>query len=391
MTQSVLKICIDPWNNASRDKRELSACREIGLEPLVMAKGDLKDWYKEDNVAGFRVLRFSTRPLGTNVPKPISWIATVFSWAWCARRLKPAVISGHDIVALTIGWLSTVGTSKSKKPKLVYDSHEFELGRNAKRGKLHLFLLKQLECFLMKRCAFSIMVNDAIADEVQRIHGLQERPIVVRSTPNKWIISPDVCRQMRKQLGESMQEPRETLLMYHGGIIYGRGIEMLLQLTKENPNVCTVILGNGESGYLNELKTMARTLGVSDRTLFHPAVPIEDLWKYVGAADMGMVTVPAVAKSYYYMLPNKFFENIQSETPVICSDFPAIAPIVKEYGIGLTCNPDNLEEINACIEKLCTDKVFYEQCKENLKKAKEDLCWENEKIILQDAYKSILG
>ena len=90
------------------------------------------------------------------------------------------------------------------------------------------------------------------------------------------------------------------------------------------------------------------------------------------------------------MLPNKFFENIQSETPIICSDFPAVAPIVKEYGIGLTCDPTDLDQLNACVEKMRTDKVFYAQCKENLKKAKKDLCWENEKKALKDAYRAVL-
>ena len=38
----------------------------------------------------------------------------------------------------------------------------------------------------MRRCAFSIMVNDSIADEVQKIHALKQRPVVIRSTPYCW-------------------------------------------------------------------------------------------------------------------------------------------------------------------------------------------------------------
>lgn len=387
MEKTVLKICIFPWQNASRDKRELSACRELGLTPLVMAKGEEGDWYREDEVSGFRVLRFSTRPLGTKVPAPLNWVATMVCWAHCARKLQPAVISGHDIVALTIGWMSTVGTPKSRKPRLVYDSHEFELGRNEKRSKLQLFFLKQLEGFLMKRCAFSIMVNDAIADEVQKIHGLKQRPIVVRSTPNRWTVAPEVCREVRSRLLGAMQAPREMLLMYHGGVMKGRGVEMLLQEVQHNPQVCAVILGNGQQDYMEQLKAMAESLGVTNRVLFHPAVPLEELWKYAGAADVGMILAPAIVANHLYSLPNKFFENIQSETPVICPSYPAMKPIVEQYGIGLTCDPTDLEEIDRCVEIMRTDKTFYGQCKENLKKAKEDLCWEREKVVLQEAYR----
>ena len=87
-----------------------------------------------------------------------------------------------------------------KKVKLIYDSHEFELGRNVKRRKAALTLVKWWEGFLMKRCVFSIMVNDTIADEVMRIHNLKNRPIVIRSTPNLWNIDNDECLRTRTEL-----------------------------------------------------------------------------------------------------------------------------------------------------------------------------------------------
>ena len=391
MGNRVLKICYTPWQNESRDKRELSVCRELGLEPLVMTEGNAHDWYREDTVSGFPVLRFSTMPLGKIARFRINRFVSVFTWAWCARKLKPAIISGHNIRSLFIGWLSTIGIPKAKKPKLVYDSHEFELGRNEKRSKLHLFCLKHLERFLMKRCAFSIMVNDSIADEVQKIHKLKERPIVVRSTPNRWTVDSEVCRNTRQILLEAMRSPRDMLLMYHGGVMRGRGVEILLQEVQHNPAVCAVILGNGEQDYLNALKARAEALDVADRVLFHPAVPLEELWKYVGAADVGMILAPAIVANHLYSLPNKFFENIQSETPVICPCYPAMKPIVDQYGIGLTCDPASLEDIDRCVEIMRTDKTFYAQCKENLKKAKEDLCWEKEKSVLTEAYRNVMA
>ena len=85
------------------------------------------------------------------------------------------------------------------------------------------------------------------------------------------------------------------------------------------------------------------------------------------------------------MLPNKFFENIQALTPVICSDYPAIQPIVEKYGVGVTCNPNDVIALNDCVERMRTDSSFYNICINNLRKAKEELCWEKEKIILKTA------
>ena len=234
------------------------------------------------------------------------------------------------------------------------------------------------------------MVNDAIADEVQRIHQLPERPVVVRSTPNLWQIDAQECEKTRARILSSMKSPREVLIMYHGGVIPGRGVETLLEVVAKADFTCAFILGNGHEPYIQSLKSKAEALGISDRVAFHSAVSIDKLWKYVGAADIGMVTIPAVAKSYYYMLPNKFFENIQSETPVICSNYPAIEPIVKEYNIGLTCNPTDIDAIIACIKKMNENKSLYHTFKENLKHAKQQLCWENEKQILINAYMKFL-
>jgi hypothetical protein len=61
-------------------------------------------------------------------------------------------------------------------------------------------------------------------------------------------------------------------------------------------------------------------------------------------------------------------------------------PLVDRYGIGLTCDPENIDDINACIERMRTDRVFYDQCKQNLRLAKSELCWEKEKENLRKAY-----
>ncbi len=185
-----------------------------------------------------------------------------------------------------------------------------------------------------------------------------------------------------------MEKP--FLVMYHGGMMPGRGIETLLRLTERNPNICAVILGNGDERYLDSLKRMALELGIESRVIFHPAVPLDELWKYVGAVDLSLMMISGKAKSYFFALPNKFFESIQALTPIIASNFPEMKRLIDQYNIGLTCDPEDLDAINACVEKMRTDKDFYNQCKENLHKAKKDLCWENEKHVLEEALESIL-
>ena len=162
-----------------------------------------------------------------------------------------------------------------------------------------------------------------------------------------------------------------------------------MEAVAENKKTGLVILGNGEEKYLDSLKAWAKKLDLTDRVVFHEAVGISDLWKYVGAADVGMIAAPARIKNALYSLPNKFFENIQSGTPVICPNYPAMQELVDQYEVGLTCDPTDNHAMAAHIKIMRTDKEIYRRLRNNVLLAKRDLCWEKEKTRLIEEFCSI--
>lgn len=391
MRKRVLKICCGTWDNASRDKRELSVCRELGADIAIMAKGNPRDDGRKDNVGGYNVYRFSTRPLGGRVPNTINRVLSLFIWSWKARRFKPDVITGHDLSGLFVGWLSTWFLSGRRKPKLVYDAHEFEIGRDEGRSSMMVGCIKRLESFLIRRCVFSIVVNDSISDEMQRIYKFMKPPVVVRSTPENWILDIGKISETREEICRAMGVAKDTfLLMYHGGLMPKRNIEALLGAVERNTHVAGVVLGNGTEEYLSALKKKAAEIGIENRVLFHPAVPIDELYWYVGAVDVGMILHQKYAANAEYSLPNKFFENVQSLTPILSTDTLVLKRYIERYGIGVTVNITNGHELDAAIERLRTDKAFYADCKKHLRLAKEELCWEREKSCLLTAYEKAL-
>lgn len=387
-SKCVLKIAPSEWVNESRDKRELSVINELGATVLVMAKG--KKTGIIDEVDGFQVYRVSTRPLGNRMPNTINRIVSIFTWAWQVRKIGPQIISGHDIFAVFIGYLSGLFMCKERKPKLVYDSHEFEIGRNTKRNKFQILAITYLERFLIKKCEFTIVVNDSIADEVQKIHKLDKRPIVVRNIPETWEIDTEICKKQRQKMLEKLSDSVKILLMYHGSVGERRGIEILLDTIADIKDAGVIILGScGDKSFKEGLIKKAKKLDVLDRILFLHAVPIKELWKYVGAADVSMMLIVPSVKSYYYALPNKLFESIQALTPVIASDLPEMKRIIKLYNIGLLSAPSDIQRIIKCVELMKNDKEKYGFFKENLKIAKRELCWEEEKKILFEVYQDI--
>lgn len=376
------KVMLCAFDADSRSKRECEVVKNLGFDVTIYDNSDKPSKYNNDYRFISKVVKFQ----GGLFSRAVEFVR----WARTIRSGDHNVISAYDISALLICWLSNIGKPRHKKSLLVYDSHEFEFGRNTERPKWVSYLVVKFERFLIRRCYQSIMVNETIALEVKKLHDLPVTPIVCRNIAPLTTVDDNVCRKRRDEMLTSARKSSQTrVIMYHGGVVPGRGIEKIIDCLPYFEDVLFVVLGDGKSDYLSDLKSKVNFMGQSGNVLFIPAVPIGILWQYVGAADVGMVNIENASLSYYYSLPNKLFENVQAETPVVGSNFPEIAKIVEGYRIGLVCKSDSTKEIVFTVNNILSDKVLYSTLKENLKEAKHVLCWENEKNILVNFYQEM--
>ncbi len=384
-----IKICPNDFSNASRDYRELEICLELGMDVIVLAKGENSRRRAIEIVNRFVVHRYTTRPLGTRIPNMVNRIVSVFLLVAYVRNMKPDIISGHDIICLTIGWMSN--WFRKDKASLIYDSHEYELGRNKRRSTIQLYIIKKWEKFMINRSQLMIVVNDSIADEVKKIYRLKNRPLVIRNIAHKWNVDNRLCNEIRKEIiGAEDVERKKKLFLYCGVICEGRGIERAIKILTYDDNYMLLILGNAASRtYLKKLIDSANELGVKSRLRHHEAVPYNQMWKYIGACDVGLFLGAGSARSYYLSLPNKIFEYIQANVPILASDLPEIARIINKYEVGLTCKPNEEATIKEALDKMFIEdkwNIF----KKNTFIAKEELCWEIEKKGLMDAYRKLM-
>ena len=389
----LLKIVCAEWNNASRDKRELSVVESLGAQAIVMAKGKSNDNLKKICIDGFDVFCLGTKPLGTNPLLNIpNKIASIFSWAFKAKSFNADVFSCHDLGALLIGWLSTLFTPKARRPLLVYDCHEYTVGLKAYQNKYKKEIVAIVEKFLMKKCVFSIMVNETISERVQTQYNLKEKPLSIKNTPSKWVLDEEKTELIRQEIQAKLKIDNAAFVsMYHGAVLPYRGIETFIKAVSYADDVYGIVLGNFASeGYEKEIKALVEKEQVKDKILFLPAVPHKELKNYIGAVDCGVSLLQNTCENHLYALPNKFFECIQCLTPVVVSDFPAISAVVDEYGIGLKCNPASHIEVANAFNEMKADPGIYRNFKSNMEKAREELCWEKEKEELIKAYKKIL-
>ena len=385
MRVKVVKLVPNEFLNESRDLRELSVLSSLNCDITVIAKESTTS-----NNYGYNVIRLGTRPVYRWIKNlNINRIASIFVWAKCVRVQRADIISCHDIDALLIGWLSNY--FKLKKSYLVYDSHEFEYARNDGRNTIQLFIIKHLERFLMKRCAFSMMVNDSIAEEVVKLHHLKTRPVVVRNIPYYWNLDEQLLFERKVSFKNDYHIPNEAkIVLYQGGLMKRRGIENAIKAVSKLDNVYLLILGNGQKQYIDYLRKLVIELQLGNHVIFHPAAPYSDLWKYTGIADIGLCVLENVCKNHYYALPNKFSEYVQALVPIVSNDFPELKRIIDKYSIGSYCNADNPEELAVTLKTIIDSPEILNNYRANLRKAKSDLCWEKESTILYDAYNNLI-
>ena len=93
-----------------------------------------------------------------------------------------------------------------------------------------------------------------------------------------------------------------------------------------------LFVGSGWCNWFSQSRT--KRLGLEDKVLFVSRQPMEKLRVYTSNSDFGLSLDKDSNLNYRYSLPNKLFDYIQAEIPVLASDLPEIRKIVDGYSIG---------------------------------------------------------
>lgn len=285
---------------------------------------------------------------------------------------KTHILWANDLDSLPANYL----ISKLKGIPLVFDSHEYftevpELVNRNFVKKIWLLIEKSIVPNL-KHC---ITVCNSIAYEFEKKYGTKF--VVVRNLPLRKSNS-DSSSTFKKQI-------EAKTIIYQGALNIGRGIEVVIQAMLYIENTNLIIAGDGD--IKNELIQLSKKLNLSNRVTFLGKISLNELHNYTKTADLGFSLEENMGLNYYYALPNKLFDYIQAEIPVLTSNFPEMEAIVTKYSIGRTTGERNPEKIATLISEMLADSRQINIWKQNLKIAAEELVWENEKKILIDEVK----
>ncbi len=359
----------------ARVRREAKALADAGHQVVVVHLPPSDEGPGSASLEPYELRVATPPPAVQRLPGPLRRAVAVARMARLARRERPDAVHAHDAAMLAPGWYA----ARRARALLVYDSHELATGV-AYHARFWAWLVSRIERSIVPRCDSVITVSEGIAREIQRRYGLERAPVVVRNVPD--LPPPDPgAPPLRASLGIDGSAP---LVLHHGALAVDRGCEGLLRAMQLLPSAHLLWLG-AEGSYAAGIQRLGEDLGLADRVHFRPPVPLAELLGHSAQADVGVTLLEGVSENHRLALPNKVFEYVAADIPVVASDLPELAGLVREHGIGWTVDPADPASVAEGIRSALAARSDPELA-ERLARAAEVLSWSRERERLINLY-----
>lgn len=366
------KIIVSVINDLATDQRVKKVCgtlSDMGFEILLVGR------------------RLSNSPAMDERPYPVRRMRLIFTkgpffYSEYQIRLfflllfrKTDVLYSNDLDTL----LPNYFISKIKKLPLIYDSHEYFTGlpelksRPLKRG-----IWKMVERSIFPRLKHVFTVTESIADLYDSEYGV--RPLVVRNVAE--MRGLDLISD-RKALG--LPEKKKIIILQGSGINIDKGSEELVEAMQFVPDdILLLIVGGGD--VIDTLKQKTRDLNLVEKIVFKPRLHYEYLMAYTVSADLGISLEKDTNINYRFSLPNKIFDYVHAGIPVLAPELPEIKKLIETYNIGAFISSHEPRLIAAKIVEMLEHPEHLKMWRDNAKKARKELNWEQESKTIQKVF-----
>jgi glycosyltransferase involved in cell wall biosynthesis len=376
MSNRIISIVLNPFTNDSRVLKEVTSLKKAGYDVSVIAlhEGNLKEKERINDIPIYRI-RLRTRKLSKSLwAQVVKYIEFLLKVVIKYRNCQ--IVHCNDLNTLPVGVI--LKKLSKNKIKIVYDAHEYETEVKGLKG-FRKKMAKFVERLLIKHADCVITVSNSIAEAYRRDYGIDKPKLVLNCPPYVQIQKKNIFRE------KFNIRPEQTIFLYQGGLVKGRGIEQLLEAFYQikRDDVVLVLMGYGELE--NVVKEYAAK---SNKIYFQEAVSPQILLEYSSSADIGVSIIEPSCLNYEYCLPNKFFEYSMVGLPILANNSVEMGKLVKQYNCGETIQSIDAKSINRGINNIMEKDI--KQMSLNALKMAKRYNWEEQEKILLSVYREIL-
>jgi glycosyltransferase involved in cell wall biosynthesis len=351
--------------------RAAKSLAQAGYEVVLIARHD-----KAEVVDGIRVV-----PLPQPRNRPHRMTMVLWRLYRLAVQEDADIYHFHDPELMIVGLLL-----KRRGKKVIWDAHEHYpnsiLDKYYLARPLRWFLSKLFDLWERAVVRFFDYVIYTTPFVGQRYQTMKVRSGPVENYP---IAKP----------AQTFSRDPQPRILYLGVMARIRGlvevIEAFALVAQKHPDweLCLVGLCRPAS-FEQELRDLARKLGVEARVKFVAWVPYEEKERLSAQASMGVITYLPYPNNTS-CLPNKLFDYMLMGLPVVASHFPLYREVVETHRCGLTVDPARPQEIAHALAYLIEHPQEAKQMGEDGRRAVlETYNWENESRKLLQIYNTVL-
>ncbi len=291
--------------------------------------------------------------------------------------LKKDVLLANDLDTLSANYL----ISKIFNKKLVYDSHELftEVPELVSRPRVQNVWLT-IENFIFPKLKNVYAVNDEIAKIYSDKYKIPVK--VVRNIAPKLIDT-----KIDLALAEKVKGNKKMIILQGSGLNIDRGAEEAVLMMQYVENAVLYIIGSGD--IFDNLKEIRDKYNLQNKVFIKSKMPYAELMEFTKIADLGLSLDKGTNLNYEYSLPNKVFDYIQTNTPLMVSNRKIVAKLVTENKIGFVTKTHDPKELAKTVQTIFSDKKTYKTWKQNLIKASKIYNWKSESKKLEEIFNNL--
>ena len=311
----------------------------------------------------------------------------VRSQTMASRGIVPAADLYHGMAYMGIPVaLSLAGRSGGR---VVYDARDIyvDAGNLARLPRPARAVIGRLERGWARKADRVITVNRPYAEVMASRWGVAF-PLIVLNCSYRFEPPSPRARLLHEALGLT---PGTRVVLYQGGFSRDRGIEQLIDAIPSVPSAVLVLLGYGS--LQADLERRAADPALTGRVRILPAVPPGDLLAWVASADVVAMPIQPTTLNHRLTTPNKLFEAMAAGVPVVASDLPGMAGIVRETGAGELVDPTDPAAIARAITRILDAPAAEREAygRRALAAAHETYNWERQMDLLLAEYGQLTG
>jgi glycosyltransferase involved in cell wall biosynthesis len=373
-----------PWP-VVRAVREIEVLKEHGYDiSAVCWIKNMNQLAKNEEKDGVSVHRIFMQPPKNSAPKRILAFRKILAdMSNEIVNLKPDAIVCHDLEILKAG----VSAKRKLGVPLFFDAHENWPDMVAQNSKLEASYFSKLEKKLLHHVVHSYTYGNDLTEKYTKMGFLATTLYNSKSVEDIPKIDESECENIRRRLGIDIDD---FVVGFSGSVSLKNGAQQVIdaQHILHKNFVFLVVGGSGRKEDLEGVKKHALKNDVNDRVIFTGRVPPDDLLRYTKAMDVGTALFQPLSENEKVRIPNKIFDYMAMEVPMIVSDFPNMRKIVvDEAHCGMVVNPMNVKEITKAILHFQENpKEAQEQGKRGRKKFEDAYSWNIQKKKLTESH-----